>query len=135
MRVEVLLLFKVRTKIKLKIMSSSTQLEKLIEIYGFREIQNDLQWLKDLKMKEIFINIRTYKEGIKDGSLTKKQWDEVIPLYGREVDKITYPKSNRDKWEKHNFEETIEDVDDIEHTSYFIENRWIGIETLKTIKN
>ena len=112
-------------------MSSSSQLKKLIEIYGFREIQNDLQWLKDLKMKEIFINIRTYKEGIKDGVIDKKQWDEVIPLYRIEVDKITYPKSNDDKWNKIFFEETIKNVSDIEHTSYFIENRWIGIETLK----
>ena len=54
---------------------------------------------------------------------TKKQWDEVIPLYIREIDKITYPKSNRDKWDKNIFEETIEDVDDIEHTSNIIENR------------
>jgi hypothetical protein len=105
-------------------MSSSTQLKKLIENYGFREIQNDLQWLKDLKMKEIFINIRTYKEGLKDGSLTIEQWNEVISLYRREVDKITYPKSKDDKWNKTIFEETIQNVSDIEHTTYFINNRF-----------
>ena len=33
-------------------MSSSTQLNKLIEIYGFREIENDLNWLKELEEKK-----------------------------------------------------------------------------------
>ena len=33
-------------------MSSSTQLKKLIETYGFREIQNDLRWLKELEEKK-----------------------------------------------------------------------------------
>jgi len=30
-------------------MSSSTQLKKLIETYGFKEIENDLNWLKELE--------------------------------------------------------------------------------------
>lgn len=105
-------------------MSSSTQLKKLIKTYGFKEIQNDLQWLKDSKMKEIFINIRTYKEGIKDGGIDKKQWNDVISLYRREVDKITSPKSKGDEWNKTIFEETIQNVSDIENTSYFIQNRF-----------
>ena len=109
--------------ITILVMSSSTKLKKLIETYGFKEIQNDLQWLKELKMKEIFINIRTYKEGIKDGVIDKKQWDELIPFFRREVDKITYPKSKSDEWNKIFFEETIQNLDDIEHTSNIIENR------------
>ena len=108
-------------------MDGITQLKKIIENYGFQEIQIFLQWLKDLKMKEIFINIRTYKEGIKDGSITKEQWDEVITLYRKEVDEINYevPYYSRgfstDEEVKINFEETIQRIDDIEHTSHIIE--------------
>ena len=36
-------------------MSSSSQLKKLIETYGFEEIQNDLQWLKELEKKKCII--------------------------------------------------------------------------------
>ena len=43
-------------------MSSCTQLVKLIERYGFKEIENDLNWLKELeekgRLKEIFPNLK-----------------------------------------------------------------------------
>jgi|TARA_B110000305_G_C18894262_1_gene383366 hypothetical protein len=44
-------------------MSSSTQLKKLIEIYGFREIENDLNWLKELEeeKKEKTKTIKNYE--------------------------------------------------------------------------
>ena len=109
-------------------MDSYTQLEKLVEECGFSEVIIVLQSLKDRKMKEIFINIRTYKEGIKDGSITKEQWDEVITLYRKEVENINYevPYYSRgfptEEDTKINFEETIQRIDDIEHTSHIIGN-------------
>ena len=43
-------------------MSSCTQLVKLIERYGFKEIENDLNWLKELeekgRLKDIFPNLK-----------------------------------------------------------------------------
>ena len=41
-------------------MSSSSQLKKLIETYGFEEIQNDLQWLKELEKKKCIIKTRIH---------------------------------------------------------------------------
>ena len=43
-------------------MSSCTQLVRLMERYGFKEIENDLNWLKELeekgRLKEIFPNLK-----------------------------------------------------------------------------
>ena len=111
-------------------MDSYTQLEKLVEKDGFSNVIVDLQSLKDRKMKEVFTNIRTYKEGIKDGSITKEQWDEVINLYREEVENINYVVSENsrgfptDEEVKINFEETIQRIDDIEHTSHIINRNY-----------
>lgn len=105
-------------------MSSYIKLKKLVETYGFKDLQTDMLWLKEYKSYEIFNNIKTYKEGIKDGSLSIKQWNEVIPLYRRIVDEITHPNTNYDLCTKSNFEETIQNIDDIEHTSFIIKNEF-----------
>ena len=87
-----------------------------------------------MKTKEIFINIKTYKEGLKDGSITKEQWDEVITLYREEVKNINYevPDSSRGfqtgEEVKINFEETIQRIDDIEHTSHIIDRNYCLVE-------
>ena len=43
-------------------MSSCTQVMRLMERYGFKEIENDLNWLKELeekgRLKEIFPNLK-----------------------------------------------------------------------------
>ena len=114
-------------------MDSVEQLKKLIETDGFSCVIIHLQFLKDLKMKEILTNIRTYKEGIKDGLITKEQWDKVITFYRKEVDNINtvVPYHSRgfstDEDTKINFEETIQRIDDIEHTSHIIEKYYCHV--------